>query len=314
MGLISAMQGFCVIGIIILIGYIAARFRIGGPTAQMVLNRFSYFVSTPCLMFAILSKEHLSDVFKPSIAVAIACAVITGAIFLTLNAAVFRMGPADATIGVLDSMYMNANNIGLPIATYILGNPAAVTPIVLIQQVLFTPIALTSLDLSSRGKVSVKAIVTQPLHQPILIGVMIGIVTSAVSDAMGWFVVPSYIYDPINIVGNSAVPLILMAFGMSLRGSKPLGKDTNRAATITAALLKNAVMPMVAFLIAYFLMGFRGPELYSCVVLAALPTAQNVYNYAARYDAGTTFARDGILLSTLSSPIFIFVIAGLLGS
>ena len=312
MGLLSAMEGFCVIGIVIAAGYIAARMRIGGPTAQMVLNRFSYFVSTPCLMFAILSKEHLSDVFKPSIAVAIACAVITGAVFLALNAAVFHLKPTDATIGVLDSMYMNANNIGLPIATYILGNPAAVTPIVLIQQVLFTPAALTSLDLASSGRVSAKAIASQPLRQPILIGVTIGIVVSAISDAAGWFVVPSYIYDPINIVGNSAVPLILMAFGMSLHGSKPLGRGSNRAATVTAALLKNAVMPAIAFAIART-MGFQGHDLYACVVLAALPTAQNVYNYAARYDAGTMIARDGILLSTLSSPIFIFAIAALLG-
>ena len=312
MGLLSAMQGFCVIGIIILIGYVAARFRIGGSTAQMVLNRFSYFVSTPCLMFAILSKEHLADVFTPSIVVAVLCATITGAIFLAINAAVFRLPLADATIGVLNSMYMNANNIGLPIATYILGNPAAATPIVLMQQVLFTPAALTALDLASKGRVSVKAIVTQPLHQPILIGVLAGIATSAVSDATGGFVIPSYLYDPINIVGGSAVPLILMAFGMSLRNSKPLGKGSNVAATVTVTLLKNAVMPAIAFAIAW-MMGFRGAGLYACVVLAALPTAQNVYNYAARYEVGTSFARDGILLSTLSSPVFIFVIAALLG-
>ncbi|WP_223849810.1 AEC family transporter [Bifidobacterium vespertilionis] len=313
MGLIAAMQGFCVIGIIIAIGYIAARCRVGGPTAQMVLNRFSYFVSTPCLMFALLSKEHLSDVFKPSIVVAILCAVITGAIFLALNAAFFRLKLADATIGVLISMFMNANNIGLPIATYILGDPAAVTPIVLIQGILFTPVALTMLDLSTKDTISVKAIVSQPLHQPILIGVLIGIATSAISDAAGWFVVPSYIYDPINIVGGSSVPLILMAFGMSLRNSKPFGEGADYVATITAALLKNAVMPIVAFLLAYFLMGFRGADLYACVVLAALPTAQNVYNYASRYEVGMRLARDGILVSTLSSPLFIFVIAWLLG-
>ena len=49
-----------------------------------------------------------------------------------------------------------------------------------------------------------------------------------------------------------------------------------------------------------------------CVVLAALPTGQNVYNYAARYNVGLTFARDGILLSTLTSPIFIAIVAALL--
>ena len=33
-GLLSAMEGFCVIGIVIATGYVAARMRIGGPSAQ----------------------------------------------------------------------------------------------------------------------------------------------------------------------------------------------------------------------------------------------------------------------------------------
>ncbi|PLS31569.1 transporter, auxin efflux carrier (AEC) family protein [Bifidobacterium margollesii] len=312
MGLFNALQGFCVIGIIILIGYIAARFHVGGPTAQMVLNRFSFFVSTPCLMFALLSKEQLSDVFKPSMLVALLCATITGIVFLLLSRTVFHLDTADATVGALVSMYMNANNIGLPVATYILGDPAAVTPIILMQQVIFTPIALTALDLSTKGRVSAKAILSQPLHQPILIGVLIGIAVSATSDAAGWFIVPKYLYDPINIVGQSAVPLILMAFGMSLKGSRPL-QGGNRAATIASTLCKDLLMPALAFILAYFMMGFRGTDLYACVVLAALPCAQNVYNYAARYDAGTEFARDGVLLTTITSPIVIFAIAALLG-
>lgn len=64
-GLLSAMEGFCVIGIVIATGYVAARMRIGGPTAQMVLNRFSFFVSSPCLMFAILSKEKIFEISTP---------------------------------------------------------------------------------------------------------------------------------------------------------------------------------------------------------------------------------------------------------
>ena len=67
LGLLSALEGFCVIGIVIGTGYVAARMRIGGPTAQMVLNRFSFFVSSPCLMFAILSKERIFEIFHSSI-------------------------------------------------------------------------------------------------------------------------------------------------------------------------------------------------------------------------------------------------------
>lgn len=311
-GLISAMEGFAVIGIVIFVGYISARMRIGGPDAQMVLNRFSFFVSSPCLMFSILSKQPLGEIFHPSLLVAFVSAAVVGAIFVGLNAVKFHMDAADCTIGALNSLYLNSNNIGLPVATYILGNPALVAPILVMQQAVFTPVALTVLDVTTKGKVSAKAILTQPLHQPLLIGSLGGILVSAISMKLGWYPIPNFLFDPIDMIGDSAVPLILMAFGMSLHGSKPMRKETNRLATVTVAVLKNVVMPIVAFIIAYFVMGFRGTVLYGCVVLAALPTGQNVYNYAARYNVGLTFARDGILLSTMTSPVFIAVIAALL--
>ena len=78
------MQGFIVIGVIIGVGYIAARANVGGPTAQMVLQRFAFFVATPCLMFAVISKENLADVFTFSMAVAFGSAAITGIAFMLL--------------------------------------------------------------------------------------------------------------------------------------------------------------------------------------------------------------------------------------
>ena len=234
----------------------------------MVLNRFSFFVSSPCLMFAILSKEPIFDIFHPSIIVAFFSAVLVGVVFLVLNRMFFHLNAPDATIGALNSLYLNSNNIGLPIATYILGNPALVAPILVMQQAIFTPVGLTVLDVTTKGKVSIKEIAKQPLHQPLLIGSLLGIVVSAISAKSGWFPVPKFIFDPIDMIGDSAVPMILMAF--------------------------------------------RGSELYACVVLAALPTGQNVYNYAARYNVGLTFARDGILMSTMTSPVFIAIIAALL--
>lgn len=312
-GLLSAMEGFFIIGVVIAVGYVASRFHIGGPSAQMVLNKFSFFVSTPCLMFAILSKQRLSVIFHPSIIVAFFSAAAVGLIFVALNALTFHMDAANATIGALNSLYLNSNNIGLPVATYILGNPTLVAPILVMQQALFTPIGLTVLDATTTGKLSPKTIIKQPLKQPILLGSLGGILISAISAQAGHFVIPDFVFKPIDMIGASAVPMILMAFGMSLRGSRPMGKGTDRRATLTVVILKNLVMPIIAFLLAWFIMGFRGVELYGCVVLAALPTGQNVYNYAARYNVGTTFARDGILISTITSPMVIALIAVILG-
>ena len=190
-----------------------------------------------------------------------------GVVFLILNRLFFHMKAADATIGALNSLYLNSNNIGLPIATYILGNPALVAPILVMQQAVFTPIGLTVLDVTTKGKVSAKEILKQPLHQPLLIGSLLGIVVSAISAKVGYFVIPSFIYDPIDMIGDSAVPMILMAFGMSLHGTKPLQDKSNIPAVFTVAALKNIVMPIIAFLLSYFVMGFRGATLYACVVL-----------------------------------------------
>lgn len=311
-GLISAMQGFVVIGIVIFTGYLTARLHIGGKDAQMVLNRVSFFISSPCLMFAILSKEPIFEIFHSSIIVAFGSAILAGLVFLICNRIWFHLPAADATIGALNSLYLNSNNIGLPVATYILGNPALVAPILVMQQAVFTPVGLTILDITTTGKVTAKRILAQPLHQPLLIGSLGGIAVSAISANVGWYVIPKYIFDPINMIGQSAVPMILMAFGMSLYNTKPLKKTQHRGAIITVAVIKNIIMPLIAFALAYWGLGFRGATLYACVVLAALPTGQNVYNYAARYNVGMSFARDGILLSTLTSPIFIAIIAALL--
>ena len=42
-----------------------------------------------------------------------------------------------------------------------------------------------------------------------------------------------------------------MAFGMSLHGTKPLQDKSNIPAVFTVAVLKNIVMPIIAFLLSY---------------------------------------------------------------
>ena len=187
----------------------------------------------------------------------------------------FHLNAPDATIGALNSLYLNSNNIGLPIATYILGNPALVAPILVMQQAIFTPVGLTVLDVTTKGKVSIKEIAKQPLHQPLLIGSLLGIVVSAISAKSGWFPVPKFIFDPIDMIGDSAVPMILMAFGMSLHGTKPLQQKGDRPAHLHGRGPQEHHHANYRVLLAYFVMGFRGSELYACVVLAALPTGQN---------------------------------------
>jgi predicted permease len=87
-----------------------------------------------------------------------------------------------------------------------------------------------------------------------------------------------------------------------------LGAAGNRLEVVTASVLKLLVMPAIAWGVAA-LFGMTTAETAVVVVLAALPTAQNVFNYAQRYGVGETVSRDTIFLTTIGCvPVLMAVV------
>ena len=79
-----------------------------------------------------------------------------------------------------------------------------------------------------------------------------------------------------------------------------------------ASVLKICVQPVLAYLMARYLLGLDGHELFAIVVVSTLPTAQNVFVYASRYGRGMVLARDAALVTTLASIPAIGLVAALL--
>ncbi len=71
-------------------------------------------------------------------------------------------------------------------------------------------------------------------------------------------------------------------------------------------------MPLRAGLVAHFVFGLTGTALFAAVVLAALPSAQNVFNYAQRYQRGLIIGRDAVFITTIGSIGVLLIIAWLL--
>jgi predicted permease len=303
----GVLIGFGIIAFVILVGYLAARAGIGGPSAGYVLNRIAFFVTNPALLFTVLAKADLHVVFSSYVAIAAVAAIVSAGVYVVISRIFFRRSVSETTIGALASGYVNANNIGLPVAVYVLGSASFIAPVLVLQLLIFAPIALTILDVSSRGHVSVVSILTQPLRNPMIIASVLGVLV----DISG-VKLPDAVFEPFLLLGGAAVPLVLMAFGMSLRGSKPLRGGHGLAEIIVASLLKTALMPVTAYLVARLVFGLHGQELFAAVALAALPAAQNVFNFASRYERGVVVARDAVLLTTLLAIPALVVIAALL--
>lgn len=102
-----------------------------------------------------------------------------------------------------------------------------------------------------------------------------------------------------------------VAYGISLRVGPLPGRGASTAELTTIAALKLLVQPLVVY-VAARLLGVEGHALLAVTVLAALPTAQNIFVHATRYGTAAVLARDAIFVTTLLSIPTIIVIVALL--
>jgi predicted permease len=292
-------------------------------------------VAEPSLLFSRLAVVSLLS------------AVVMFAVYALVAGLVLRRGLAAVTVGALAAGYTNANNIGLPIALHMLGNPALVAPIVLYQTGVFAPIGLAILaakegsgrrrpategeagraetasaaaegkgagseDAGGGGRADgprkrpVWRTVGGALANPIVVGSLGGLAVS-----VSGLEIPGVLLDPLDLIGGAAIPVMLIGFGMSLHGRPLLAKGGARADVVLASAMKLLLMPLTAWLLGRFAFGLDAAGLFAVTVLAALPTAQNVFNYALRYDASPILARDAVTITTLGAAPLVFLLAAL---
>ena len=304
----GVLVGFAIIAFIIAVGYVVGRLGVLGPHAGFVLNRIVFFVLSPCLLFTVLESAKVAELFSSLILVSLLAAVSCFVIYIAIARFVWRRPAADVVIGSLASGYVNANNIGIPVAVYVLGSAAYSAPVVLLQLVVFTPIALTVLDIATSGRASVGRILLKLITNPLIIGSVLGVVFATTGVHL-----PAPVLQPFVLLGGAAVPVVLLGFGMSLHGQKLLQPGSGRRDVLVASTIKLVVMPVAAWLLGRFVFDLSGLHLFVVVALAALPSAQNVFNYAQRYQRGTIIARDAVLITTIGSIPVLLVVAALLG-
>jgi malonate transporter and related proteins len=297
---ISALSGFVVIGVIVLAGWIAGRWGRLPAETEAVAGRLAYTVLSPCLLFTSAAASDPGALFTEPLLVSAAAALLCFGLhtFTTRG-----RDPGPRIVGSLAAGYVNAAFIGIPVAAYVLHDTALVVPIIMLQLLVFMPITVTLLELATTGHTSWRASLTVPLRGPLTVAVVLGIVVSVTEVRL-----PAVLTDPIAAMGNSAAPVVLVAFGLSLSGRRLLEPGPDRLPVVAAAVLKTVVMPALALLMA-LAWRLSPAETYAVTVLAALPAAQNVFLYAQAFNTGVVLARDAVFLSTLASAPALVTIA-----
>jgi malonate transporter and related proteins len=312
----GVLAGFAVIGIIIGIGFLLAHLKILDATAQGVLTRVAFYVASPALMITVLGGTDVHRLLSANLIASLGSVVLAVTIAVLLARLLWKRDAGETVMAAFCSAYVNAGNLGLPIAAYALGDAALIAPMWLAQLIILQPTGLGVLDaithvpspgISQRRLLIIR--LTRPLRNPLAVGSLIGLVLALTGVKL-----PMIINAPLILVGAMAVPSMLLAYGISLRlGPLPgAGEPPIQIAALTS--IKLVVQPLAAYLIGAYAVGLTGHDLLAVTVIAALPTAQNVFTFAMRYDRGVVLARDMIFVTTLLSVPVILIITWLLAS
>jgi malonate transporter len=294
--MLGVLAGFFVVWSIILVGMFVGRRGILGDNARQVLSGLTFFVASPALLFETLSKARLQDVFAAPLLVAAVGAVATATVFFVIVKFLLKRSLPESLMSSMSASLANSANLGIPIAVYVLGDASHVAPLLIFQLAFFTPLFLMALDATtSTHRTTPLRFILMILKNPMIVGSALGLVVAGT----GWQL-PDLILQPIHLIGGAAIPAMLMAFGMSLNGSRPLqGAAGRRLDTLLASAFKLIVHPAIAYVFARFALGLEGPALFAVVVTSSLPTAQNVFVAASRYRTGITVAKDTVLVTTV---------------
>jgi malonate transporter len=305
---LESLTGFVVVGVAILVGWILGRINLLGEHARPVLARLTFFVLSPFLLFVVLAQADVRTLFSALLPVSAIAAVAIIGVYAVVARFAWRRSVGETVIGALSAGQVNSNNIGIPLSLYLLGSAAYPAPVILLQLLVFTPITMAILDAVTSGRSTLWRSIVRTATNPIVLGSALGAIVS-----VSGLELPPVVMDPAVLIANACVPILLISYGISLHGQRVLAPSGRRGDVVLATALKLIAMPVIAWVVAEFVFGLGAQDVLIVVVLAALPTAQNVFNFSQRYDVGETISRDTVFLTTIGCVPVLIAITLLLG-
>ncbi|MFG3555530.1 AEC family transporter [Micromonospora sp. NPDC047557] len=305
----SLVSAFVPIWILTAVGYAACRWGLLGEAVASVLGRFVFHLAMPSALFLALSRMPLSGFAGRSLlAFGLSTAAVVG--FGWVGASwLFGREPGERPIWGMAAGYVNSANLGIPIATQVLGDVSFLAEVVLLQVLVVTPVILVALDRHSdpAGRVRVRRIASLPVRNPVILASLLGVAWSA-----GGLQLPSAAGASLTLLSGAAVPAALVALGASLHHTAPSRAEPTKLELAVITALKLVAQPVIAYA-AGLALHLSAPQLLAVVVCAGLPTAQNTFIFGQEYGVGEAVANRAVVVTTTLSLATLAAAAALLG-
>ena len=285
---------------LIFLGFFVARITRQPVEALGWMNTFIVYVALPALFFQLLAKTPFERLTEWTFI--LGAVFSTYAIFLIMFAGSMLFAGrniAESTIKGLAAAYGNIGYMGPGLALLVFG-PEAAVPVALIfcfENSIHFAVTPMMMALSGGEKTSpiqlAWGVVRKIVLHPFIIATAVGVAAAYLQLRP-----PLPIERLLEYLSAAAAPCALFAMGVTL-ALRPLKRIPHELAPI--AFLKLVLHPLVCYVVLSWVGDFSEIWLFSAVLLAALPTATNVFVLAQQYHVWVERASASILLTTCIS-------------
>ena len=219
----EVVSGLAVFAVVIAVGWALVRFGAVPAGSDTILTGVCFYAATPALLVTTIGGADLATVVSRATLAGLFAETLGIVSAWLVHRLALRRSVAESTIGALAAGYVNAANLGIPVLIVLLGDATAIAPILLLQLLVISPAAFAVLDVSTargRGTGPGPAAWTAPLRNPLLLGVVAGLVV----NLTGWdagAAAGGLVANSLSTLGALAVTLMMLSLGMSLAASSP---------------------------------------------------------------------------------------------
>ncbi|CAM5629400.1 hypothetical protein MAUB1S_10753 [Mycolicibacterium aubagnense] len=293
---------------LIFLGFLVARLTRQPLEALGWMNTFIVYVALPALFFQLLAKTPFEKLTEWNFILgSVFSTYVVFSLMFAASVILSRGEIAQSTIKALAAAYGNIGYMGPGLALLAFGEQAAV-PVALIfcfENIIHFAVAPMMMALSGGEKRPAPELILDVIRKivlhPFIIATAIG-----VAAAYFQFRPPLPAERLLVYLSNAAAPCALFAMGVTL-ALRPLNRVP--AEMLPIALLKLIVHPLLCYVVLSAVGNFSPAWLFSAVLLAALPTATNVFVIAQQYGVWVQRASASVLITTCLS---VFTVTGLL--
>jgi malonate transporter len=297
---------------LIVIGYVAARWRLLSDGAAQGISDFAFTLAIPALLCRTIATAEFGALSPLAVWTSFYTAGFLTWGFATLLSMTLLARPReDAASVAMTATFGNTVMLGIPLAIGAFGDKAtAIIALVLsihaptwwLLGMLHAQAAGGAPD-QSPGKM-IASLARDLMRNPIIIGILVGVLWRFTGLKL-----PVAIDRLLQLMAQAGIPTSLVALGLTLVGFEIKGQMPTLTAVIA---LKLVFMPLVAWLMAHYVFALDPLTTGVIVVMAAVPTGANAFLFAVKMGRAVNSASGAVALGTAVAAVTATILLNLL--